>query len=69
MVFILTHNDYDVTEVHGVFTAVDKAKSFADTVLGRHNLSWSEPNRGSIWANTSDGTFVIRSVKLNPTES
>jgi hypothetical protein len=69
MVYILTHKDFDFTEVEGVFTSVEKAKSFADTALGHKDLNWSEPNRGRIWANTSGGTFVITAMKLNPTES
>lgn len=67
MLYILTHNDYDLTDIQGIFSTVEKAKSFASTVLGHQNLNWSEQSFiGTIWANTSGGTFVIRPAKLDP---
>lgn len=60
MLFVLTLEDYDVSTITGVFSTVDKAKLFVETVMQRENLTWSSPNlHGTVWANTNGGSVGL----------
>lgn len=68
--FVLTNNYYDERIVKGVFTTVEKAQEYAENVMNRDGLKWSDPSHnihGSIWANTGGGHLQIESIEIDPT--
>lgn len=68
MLFVLTRTDFDDTSITGIFSDAEKAKTYAETVMGYENLNWSNPNMvGSIWANAYGGTLFINPAELDPT--
>lgn len=72
MLFVLTYVNFDDSSIKGIFSDVEKAKSFAKnyvkTTFGNDNLNWSNPNTvGSIWADTRGGTLFINPAELDPT--
>lgn len=68
MLFVLTRQDYDETDILGLFSTADKAKDYAENVLGNNNLKWSTPNMvGTVWSNASGGSLFINPAELDPT--
>lgn len=68
--FILTDNYPDERIVKGIFTTVEKAQEYAENVMNRQDLKWSDPTHdiyGAIWANTGVGHVKIEPAEIDPT--
>lgn len=62
--FVLTYHYDEEPSIVGIFTTMDKAKKYVETVMGRENLNWSVPNLvGSVWANTGGSSVFIAPVE------
>lgn len=67
MVFVLTFDDYNTITTNGVFSTAEKAKSYAEALIGGQSLNWSNPNTvGNVWADGVGGTFVVKATEFDP---
>lgn len=67
MVFVLSFDDYNTITLNGVFSDVEKAKNYAESLIGGQRLNWSNPNSvGNVWADGAGGTFIIRATEFDP---
>lgn len=70
MVFVLSFDDYNRVTLNGVFSDVEKAKNYAEALIGGHRLNWANPHTdGTVWADGAGGTFVIKPTEFDPVKN
>lgn len=67
MVYVLSFDDYNTITLNGVFSDVEKAKSYAESLIGGQRLNWANPHTdGTVWADGAGGTFIVRATEFDP---
>lgn len=62
--FVLTYNYDEEPSIVGIFSTMDKAKQYVETIMERKALSWTSYKLGSaIWANSGGSSFFIAPVE------